>query len=348
MRPRLSVIVPVIDESPALSVLLAQLRAQQDVALQIIVADGGSQDDSRDVAEQANALWVSTTPGRARQMNAGAVRATGTWLCFLHADSQFTRHDQLRRAVDCLSAVRRPVAGHWPLRFERRDTAHGFFYRFMQAKTATGRCYTINGDQGVLIPAAYFRELGGYDERLQFLEDQRLAHRIAETGDWQLLPDRLTTSARRFEREGALARYLLMALLMAMYIADVSMFFERAPGVYARQRDTARLALMPYFRLLRALMRNCGFRSSAVVCWRIAGIAMRELWQCVFVLDVVFGSREGDPRGRLATGYGRYVARWIEQPVTQGLLLVLLFVVLFGPIQWFFAWRERPDMTLRR
>lgn len=330
--------------------MLADLKRQQGVQLQIIVADGGSTDASQALVEQAGATWLACKAGRARQMNAGAQQVHGGWLCFLHADSRLVDDQQLRYAIDRLSADSAPgiVAGHWALRFARRPAGRGhrvraFFYAYMQAKTATGRRYTINGDQGVLIGQSDFRALGGFDERLPFLEDQRFAADIERVGRWQQLPGHLVTSARRFEVEGEYPRYLLMALIMAMYIVDVPAFFAQAPGVYAQQADTGRLALMPYFRLLRRMMKRCGLRASSRACWQIAGVVMGQLWQLFFLLDVAQGNHRHQPRGRWASRYEQSMARWVENPLTQAVLMICLFALLFGLVQWLAFWQERAN-----
>lgn len=337
-----------LDDAEALSWLLADLNRQQGVQLQIIVADGGSTDTSQARAERAGATWLACGPGRGRQMNHGARQAGDEWLCFLHADSRLVDDRQLRRAVDQLQAgsATDRVAGHWPLVFARQAAGQpgrlrAFLYRYMQAKTATGRRYTINGDQGLLIRRAGFQALGGFDERLPFLEDQRFAAQLESIGHWQRLPGHLITSARRFEVEGEYPRYLLMGLIMAMYIVDVPAFFARAPGVYAQQRHTQRLALMPYVRLLRRMMRACGLRASARVCWQVAGVAMGQLWQLLFVIDVVAGGCRTNPEGRWASFYERHLAAWVENPLTQALLMLCLLVGLFGPVQWLACWQER-------
>lgn len=335
-------VVPAIDEAGALAALLADLRAQQAVALQVIVADGGSDDDTPAVARRHGAEIVHSAAGRGAQMNAGAAAARGDWLCFLHADSRLTHPRQLADAVvylrDCGTAR---VAGHFALRFVRTTAGRRRFYRHLEAKSATGRRYTINGDQGLVLPAAFFAELGGFDTGLPFLEDQRMAAAVERAGAWRLCPHRLATSARRFEREGERARYLLMALIMAMHIVELDAFFARAPGVYARQRDTGRLALTPYFRLLRQLWRDCGLRAGLRVGWRIAGGALTQSWQLFFAVDVLLEPVLGRGR-RLATRlHDRFLSRLIQHPPGQALLLVCLLLLVFGPLQLWCRLREK-------
>lgn len=339
-------VIPAIDEAGALAPLLADLNAQQGVVLQTIVADGGSRDASVAIARAHGVQVVESEPGRGVQTNTGAARASGQWLCFLHADSRLTHPRQLADAVACLETCRSGrVAGHFPLRFVGdAGRARRFFYRYLEAKSATNRRHTINGDQGLILSAAFFAELGGFDTRLPFLEDQRIAAAIEQAGEWRLCPHPLATSARRFEREGRRARYLLMALIMAMHLAGIDTFFARAPGVYARQADTGRLALLPYFRLLRTLWRDCGTRRALAVSWRIAGVALSQSWQPFFALDVLMGRPvAAGPATRL---HDRYLRPAIQNRVFQALLLVCLLACVFGPLQLWCRLREKPSKAV--
>lgn len=332
-----------IDEAGTLDGLLADLATQRNIRLQCVVVDGGSVDQSRTIARNAGAEVVCTPAGRAVQMNAGARVATGDWLCFVHADSRLTDPDQLCSAIERLAASgEQQVAGHFALRFAGDLARSRFFYRYLEAKTATNRRYTINGDQGLLLRRTFFAALGGFDEKQPFLEDQRMAAAVSRAGRWCLLPHPLVTSARRFETEGRVARYLLMALIMAMYIAPVPAFFARAPDVYARQAETGRLRLMPYFQLLWRLMRDCGARHSLVVCWRVADLALSQAWQLGLVLDVALGRARQMPCTRF---YERYLRVLVEQPLMQAWLLALLLGTVFGPLQLWFVLRETPRLN---
>lgn len=311
------------------------------------MADGGSRDDTRAIARRHGAQVVESAAGRAAQMNAGAARARGVWLCFMHADSRLTHPRQLAQAIGCLEAAGTGrVAGHFALCFIRQRSGRRFLYRYMQAKSATNRRYTINGDQGLILRASFFDELGGFDTRLPFLEDQRMAAAIERAGgSWRLCPYRLATSARRFELEGEGTRYLLMALIMAMHIARVGLFFERAPDVYARQRHTGRLMLMPYFRLLRALWRDCGLRAGLRLCWRIAGVTLAESWQLFFAIDVWIEPLAGRGRRRATRAHDRWLVPLIQHRVGQALLMGVLLATIFGPLQLWCRLRESPPSS---
>lgn len=336
-----SVVIPVLNEAHALPLLLEQLTQQQGVRLEAIVVDGGSTDGTGDRARECGARVLTSAPGRGVQMNTGAAAAHADVLFFLHADSGLTHRTQLADGLRTLKAARAAagprVAGHYELRFARRSLGHPLFYRFLEEKTATNRPYTVNGDQGLLIGADWFFELGGFDTRLPFLEDQRLAARIFESGAWVTLPGRLLTSPRRFESEGHYRRYTLMAIIMGMYVAGVDEFFRRAPRVYATQAEAHRLRLGRYLGLVWRILVEAGWRGAAGILYRAGGFARRNSWQLFFWCDVLL---------RPALGKGRYPFLWVHDRLLRplidhrvadaatGALVGLWFLVLLPPAYW--------------
>lgn len=287
----LSVVIPAIDEAASLPPLLHQLRGQRGVELELILADGGSRDGTRRLARELGARVVDAPAGRGRQMNRGAAAARGDWLLFLHADSGLVEAEQLARA---LAALRRRiarvghdrVAGHFRLRFRRQQQGSDLAYRYYEEKSALNRPECTNGDQGMLLSHRFFDRLGGFDEGLWFLEDQRLAETIRSRGEWITLPGHLTTSARRFEREGLRNRMILSALIMNFHAIGMEAFFHRAATVYRNQGDTGRLRLTPLFRLVDDLNREAG-PAEARRRWLATGRYLRShAWQPFFWLDV--------------------------------------------------------------
>lgn len=327
--PDLSVVIPALNEAAALPALLADLRAQQQVSLQVIVADGGSEDGTPAFAAHAGARVVLAPRGRGAQMNAGAREAVAPWLLFLHADSRIESPTLLREGLEALKSGGHgplPRAGHWPLRFARAGAGGARLFRYLEAKTALNREGTINGDQGLLISAEFFRELGGFDERLPFLEDQRLAAKVFEHGRWIMLPGRLTTSARRFEAEGAYRRYTLMSLIMGLHAAGADEYFAQARSVYAAQAETGRLRLGPHLALLRRVLREAGPRRALQILWRAGRYARQNAWQPFFWCDVAL-RRERRP-------FLRFHDR-VFAPLTNNVVFDALATVLMAA--WFLA-----------
>lgn len=344
--PELSIVVPVLNEAKYLPRLLLALSQQADIALEIIVVDGGSSDASVELAlAQPGVQVVHTPPGRGLQMNAGAELASADWLLFLHADTLPRYAAQLRGALAHLKTFETlKVAGHFPLEFEREKSDNNLLYRYMQEKTASNRRYTINGDQGLLIARTWFAELGGFDACMGFLEDQKIAAKVHEQGRWQCLPGTLRTSARRFETEGARNRYLLMAMIMAAYAIDLQTFFERAPRLYQTQSETGRLLLTPYFRCFGTCMRGLGWRERVARWGRIGHFAVRQSWQLFFFIDVVLRPWLGAGRYPATLLHDRLIAPCIHNRVGDWVLSVLSFVYAMVLLRGYYRWRERRDL----
>lgn len=344
--PDLSIIIPVLDEAQTLPRLFAALAQAQSISLETIVVDGGSRDRSKLIAAAHDARVLDSAPGRGRQMNAGAQQATAPFLLFLHADTRPQSATQLAQALaQILAAIKAApqprVAGHFALEFERDEDRNKLLYRYMQEKTASGRRYTINGDQGLLIARDWFFELGGFDTRMPFLEDQRMAATIHDRGQWLLLPGRLITSARRFETEGAKTRYILMAIIMAMYAVRLDTFFERAPRVYAAQGATGRLLLTPYFRCLRSIMRDFGWRKSLHYWLQVGHFVVGQSWQLLFVLDVAARPLLGAGRYPATAFHDRVFAPLTHHRVGAWVTALLVFIYTMGVLAPWYRWRER-------
>jgi rSAM/selenodomain-associated transferase 2 len=335
---QLSVIIPTLNEAAALPRLLAQLDRQQGIEMQLIVADGGSSDGTPDIAATHGTDLVRSDRGRGRQMNAGVRAARAEHLLFLHADSGLDHDTQLHEALDALIAAdgdaasdEIPVAGHFALQFERTLPGHDALYHFMQGKTASNRRYTINGDQGLLIRRRHFDALGGFDESLPMFEDQRIATRIFDRGRWLLLPGVLHTSARRFETEGVVPRYQLMAVMMALHDAGLLEFFDAAPQVYALQTDTTALELTPFRRLIARLLRERGVFGALGVIYRCGRFTRRNIWQLAYAQDL----RHGDAHTPRLRAFDRYIAPLVDHPPADAITGVLIAGWFFGllPLQ---------------
>ncbi|MGJ8668049.1 MAG: TIGR04283 family arsenosugar biosynthesis glycosyltransferase [Oceanococcus sp.] len=314
----LSVIIPTLNEQVALAALLEDLRQQKGVALQIIVADGGSQDETRQVAQSTD--WVQASRGRGAQMNAARHCAQHATVLFLHADSRLADEHLLSKACSALDASPPCSAGHFALRFKDAPAQGQRFYRHLQAKSRLNRAETINGDQGLLISCEFFDHLGGFDESLPFLEDQRISQEIFKQGQWLLLPGELATSARRFEQEGRGARYFLMMIIMCAHTAGMESFFERARDLYPEQADTNSLKVSPFLELILQLGQE---QANFWPC--MADYTLDNAWQIAFVVDQYLGS------SRVLAAYDRIQGSWPRR-VLRPLLALSLKHLFSGPV----------------
>lgn len=346
MSVELSVIIPALNEASTLPALLEQLARQQGVALEIIVVDGGSADGSAALAEHAAVKLVRAPRGRGTQMNAGAREARAPLLLFLHADSGFTSPLQLRDAVARMRAATPDTVGHFSLRFARSEPGRELFYRYLEEKTTLARPNTINGDQGLMIRAEFFRALGGYDERLPFLEDQRLAARIFERGRWVTFATPLITSARRFEKEGTQRRYTLMSLMMGLYVAGAEEWFARAPKVYAQQDQAAHLDVGAYLMLTWEVLADAGWRRAGTILFRAGRFTRQNSWQLFYWWDVLLRRRLGAGRYPCLRFHDRWFTPATNNVVADALttaLITLWFLVVLPPVYAVIDRRDREE-----
>lgn len=325
VRPALSVLIPTLNEAAALPLLLADLAQQQAVRLEVLVADGGSSDLTTALARRHGARVLACPRGRAAQLNAALAVATAPWLLCLHADSRLHAPQQLAQSLALLQRARRRephVAGHWPLRFARTQPGHAALFRHLEAKSASNRPGTVNGDQGLLIHRDTLRAFGGFDERLPFFEDQRLAAQVFARGRFLLLPGAIETSARRFEVEGHTARLLLMALIVGAEAAGLDHWLASLPVLYREQGRASRLAISPFVDSLMAHVAALPAEQQQEVWRRAAVLVADNAWQVPHWLDAQRGG------SRWLSLYERHLAPLARQPALRGLLASALPVAL--------------------
>ncbi len=214
----IGVVIPAWNEAQALPTLLADLRALSSrLPLDILVADGGSDDDTRARALAAGARVITAPRGRAPQLNAGATAARGEWLLFLHADS--------RLAPGCgdalAAAVGDPGLRAAVFRFAiDLPAGQRQFIEWGQAlRQALFRL--PYGDQGLLVRRDAFEAAGGYPP-IPLMEDVAVVRRLKRAGPIRTLPVALTTSGRRYRDRGVLRVWLAHTLLIALFTLGVS------------------------------------------------------------------------------------------------------------------------------
>lgn len=210
MAQRISIVIPALDEAQAIRACLESLPADPD--REVIVADGGSKDATRETAAAAGAKVVSSRRGRGPQMNAGAAAASGDILLFHHADTRLPpdAFAQVRAALADPS-----VAGG---AFFLSIGGAGWFYRFT-ARNANLRARFLGapyGDQSFFVRKEHFEGLGGYRD-LEYCEDLDFIRRLRARGKVVLAPAAVVTSARRWEKHGRLRITLRNGTLFFRY-----------------------------------------------------------------------------------------------------------------------------------
>lgn len=341
----LTVIIPTLNEADNLTALLLDLQEQKNIDLEVIVADGGSRDSTCDIAAGFSVQIVRSHCGRGTQMNAAALCATGDYFLFLHADSRLDDHELLSHALLTLhmhATEDNRIAGHFPLQFMRTTQRNAMAYRYAEEKSAFNRVNTTNGDQGFLLAREFFNELGGFDESLPFLEDQRLAEKIRAQGRWITLPGHLKTSARRFEREGIHRRYILMSIMMGLHNIGVEEFFTRAPGVYRVQEETGRLLLSPFFGLIRSMICEWGPVETIRIFYHLGQYIRSHSWQMFFFFDIGLRPQLGGGRYPFLNFHDRVFWPMTNVKICDAITGILCFVWFLGILAPFFWISDHP------
>ncbi len=223
----LSVVVPTLNEEHVLAATLQ--RARQPGVRELIVADGGSTDATRAVAAQFADVVLSAPRGRAAQMNAGAERASGDILLFLHADTLLP--DGFAPLV--IAACTRPgvIGGRFDVDLQPSSPLIKLTAVLMNWRSRLTHITT--GDQAMFIARDAFARLGGY-ARIPLMEDIDLSRRMKRVGRIACLRQQVTSSSRRWQENGALRTILLMWSLRALYFFGVSP--DRLQRLYADTR----------------------------------------------------------------------------------------------------------------
>jgi len=212
-RP-IGIVIPTLNEAAALPGLLEDL-AKLPVPTDIVVADGGSADDTVSVAESAGARVVSAPQGRGPQLNAGAAAANGEWLCFLHAD---VRMPENARAELVRVLASETEAAVWELAI----AADGVWPRVMEfgAKIRDRLGGLPYGDQGLLVRRTLFEETGGFRE-IPIMEDVAMVRALSGRTRLERMQAPLLVSPRRWERQGPYRTWMRNSLLITAYHTGV-------------------------------------------------------------------------------------------------------------------------------
>lgn len=225
---RVSVIIPALNEAAHIAATLENARMCSPH--EIIVVDGGSTDGTGEIARAAGATVIQSKPGRARQMNAGAARATGNVLLFLHADTVLPEN-WMRVVTDTLGEPG-VVAGSFGFR-----VAESFAGRWLVEWTTNLRSRWFQnpyGDQTQFLRRALFEELGGFTD-LPIMEDYELNQRLRRRGRVATSAATAITSGRRWKKLGVIRTTLINKMIITGFHLGVcphklARFYRRSPA----------------------------------------------------------------------------------------------------------------------
>ncbi len=224
----ISVVIPALNEARKIAAAIESAAAG---AKEVIVVHGDSTDDTAAIAEAAGARVIGAEANRARQMNEGARVALGDVLLFLHADTKLPA--DYGASVERALYSRGVAAGAFSLAID----GTGMKYRLVEAVVAF-RCRISQlpyGDQAIFIRKAIFNDVGGFGD-LPLMEDYEFIRRMKRCGRIVVLPLRVRTSSRRWQKLGVVRTAVLNFFIINAFHLGVPP--ERLAGWYRGRRES--------------------------------------------------------------------------------------------------------------
>ncbi len=217
---KLSVVIPTLNEGENIAACVAsarQVSAGWGGRVEIIVADGGSQDQTAESARSSGAVVVVSAPGRGKQLHEGVRHATGDVILLLHADTRLSPEAGTQMA-EALQDERVGCGA-----FRQQIEAEGMVYRWIEAGNALrvrllGMAY---GDQAIFARRAWIEAIGGVPP-LPLMEDVELMRRLGRHGRPVLLDGPLRISARRWQQNGIVRQTIKNWGLVTAYRLGIS------------------------------------------------------------------------------------------------------------------------------
>jgi rSAM/selenodomain-associated transferase 2 len=209
-----SIIVPALNEASHIAGTVAALRALEGEK-EILLVDGGSDDETMLVAAHFGATVLQSSRGRGTQQHAGAVAARGSVLWFVHADT-IPPPDAISHIKIALedSSV---VGGNFGLTFDGPSRAARQLTAIYPTLRRLNLCY---GDSGIFVRRPVYDAIGGFRSFALF-EDLDLLKRLRRAGRFVHLKTRIVTSSRRFEDRNFGAMWMHWTALQILYWAGV-------------------------------------------------------------------------------------------------------------------------------
>jgi rSAM/selenodomain-associated transferase 2 len=221
--PAISIVIPVLNEAAGIVPVLERLQGFRRQDAEIIVVDGGSRDGTADSARPLADSVIASPRGRGRQMNAGAAQATGDILLFLHADTLLP--------ASALSSVRAAVAcgacwGRFDVHIAGAISGLAMVAFMMNWRSRLTGIAT--GDQAIFVTRTAFQRQGGFPA-IPLMEDIAFSRALRKAAWPACLTDKVSTSGRRWEKQG------LLRTILSMWWLRLRFFLGASPHVLARE-----------------------------------------------------------------------------------------------------------------
>ena len=212
---KISVIIPVFHEREKINEILDSIKSiAADVPYEMIVVDGDTSGDTIAHISDSSVITLTTPRGRALQMNAGAAKACGDILLFLHADTLLPQK-AFPKIITALSNSSF-IGGAFDLKIQN----HLWIFRII-GRTASWKHRLTRvpyGDQAIFMLRRYFENIGGY-AGIPLMEDVELMRRVKRQGGRIIvLPDAVTTSSRKWETDGVFYTIMRNWIIQVLYL----------------------------------------------------------------------------------------------------------------------------------
>ena len=220
MRCKFSIIIPVLNESSIINDQINRLTSLiTKEPYEIIVVDGDPRADTlQALRNKKNMVCLTSPPGRANQMNLGAKNAEGEILIFLHADTELP-HNALDRITSIMERGQY-IGGAFDLGIKSDKLMLKLIENIASWRSRLTRI--PYGDQAIFIKNDYFFNIGGFQD-IPLMEDVVLMKRIKKLGGKIfIIPERVFTSPRRWEKEGILYCTIRNWLLLSLFHLGIS------------------------------------------------------------------------------------------------------------------------------
>lgn len=206
-------VIPALEEEAVIGDLLDYLSGLSGI-YEVVVADGGSADATARISREKGARLAVSEPGRGAQLRAGAGKATGDTLLFLHADTRPPRDvaAQIRRALESGYA-----GGNFRLRYPGGGALGRWLEILVLIYRRLGRYY---GDSGIFVRRDVYERVGGFPV-VPVMEDVIFARRLERAARTAYLPGPMASSPRRWKGR-PLRTLLLWAGMQLAYEAGAS------------------------------------------------------------------------------------------------------------------------------
>jgi len=230
----ISVVIPALNEAGELPNTLSRVWLMPELK-EVVLVDGGSRDDTVKIAATAGCLVVHSEPGRGRQLRAGAARATGEYLLFLHADT-WVPPNAGRALLDCMAQPGVVAGGFYKVfRDPPNWLVRGSRFKCWWRLLVTGR---VMADQGIFLRRETLERIGGVPA-VPLMEEFELCKRLRPLGRIALADATVVTSARKFAKLGTLRTYLLMWRVTLGYYRGVPL--EELARLYQAGSQSAQI-----------------------------------------------------------------------------------------------------------